>query len=267
MTFVLAGGGIDLSVGSSIAFTACFAGTILKLVKVSYVVPLAIASAIILGLLIGLFNGTIVSVFKIPPLIVTLGSMSIFRGCTYLLMQDRHRRAFPEAFTFLGQGHIARIPVPFVITLVAVIIGSIILHRAKFGRYILSIGGSREAAKRAGIHVMKYEIFSYVIVGGLAGLGGVILAARLNAVQAIIATGAELHIITVVVLGGTYLFGGYATIVGTLLGALFLGVTENGLLIIRIPFYWQTIIVGILLILAVGIQLYRFRVSGVVGRE
>ena len=267
MTFVIAGGGIDLSVGSTIALTACTAGIIMKTFTMPFLVPLAVIVAICVGLAVGLFNGTAVSIFKIPPLVVTLGSMTAIRGVTYLLMQDRYRRSFPDAFVFLGQGHVASIPVPFLITLVTVIIGSIVLQRGKFGRYLLGIGGNREAAKRAGIHIPKYEILSYVILGGLSGIGGVILAARLNMVQAIIGAGAELHVITVVILGGTYLFGGYATMLGTLLGALFLGVTENGLLIIRVPFYWQRIVVGMLLILAVGLQLYRFRRRGVVAGD
>lgn len=265
MTFVIAGGGIDLSVGSTMALSACTAGIILKSLAVPFVVPLAITTALIAGILVGAINGIAVSIFRIPPLIVTLGTMTAVRGFTYLIMGDRYRRRFPESFSFLGQGHVGPIPVPFLIALALVIIGAIVLNRCKFGRYILGIGGNREAAKRSGIHVQRYEFLSYTLVGGLAGLGGIILAARLDMVQGLLAAGAELHVITVVILGGTYLFGGFATMLGTLLGALFLGMTENGLLIVRIPFYWQRIVVGSLLIIAVGVQLYRFRRRGVVG--
>jgi ribose/xylose/arabinose/galactoside ABC-type transport system permease subunit len=140
-----------------------------------------------------------------------------------------------------------------------VILGAIFLNTTKRGKYLLAIGANEEAARRFGVTVRTHKFLAYVISGALAGAGGILLASRLNAAQATIGQMMELHTIAVVVIGGTYLFGGYATMLGTLLGAILLGVLENGLLIIGVPFFWQMITIGLLLVIAVAIQLYRFR--------
>jgi len=267
MTFVIAGGGIDLSIGSTVALSACIAGIVMKSFSTPLISLLAILIALSVGILIGMINGIAVTIFRVPPLVTTLGSMTAVRGFAYLMMGARYRRGFPANFVFLGQGNVGPFPVPFLMGLAIIIIGAMVLNRGKLGRYILAIGGNRDTAKRAGIHVHRYEFLSYTIMGGLAGWSGIMLAARLDMVQAILGTGMELHTIAVVVLGGTYLFGGYATILGTFLGALFLGLTENGLLIIGVPFYWQRIVVGSLLVAVVGVQLYRFRRRGVLRQE
>jgi ribose/xylose/arabinose/galactoside ABC-type transport system permease subunit len=267
MTLVIGNGGIDLSVGSIAGLTACIAGTILeKAAPIIPLVPLAIVTAIIVGLIAGAFNGILVSFLKVPPLITTLGTMTALRGFAYLLMGPAGyvARSFPSSFKFIGQGYIGGIfPFTAVIGLIVVGFGGAILSYSRMGKYILAIGGSQEAAKRCGIKIPIFQIFAYVISGGLAGLGGIILASRLNAAQAILGEGMELHVIAVVIIGGTYLFGGYATMLGTLLGTIFLGVIENGLVLVGVPFYWQLVFIGYLLVAAVSIQLYRSRTIGV----
>lgn len=264
MTIVMAARGIDLSVGSTVALAGCVAGLVLK----SGVLPdgaislLAIAVAIGIGAAVGLVNGFAVTTLKVPPLIVTLGTLTAVRGLAYLVMGSDQVRNFPDPFLWIGQGQVFGVPAAGLIAITVVLGGAFVMNGTRFGTYILAVGGDRSAAIRAGIRVRYYEMGAYVLCGALAGLAGAMLAARLNAAQAVLGATMELHAIAVVVLGGTYLFGGYATLLGTLLGAIFLGVAENGLLLMNVPFYWQQIVIGATLVIAVAIQLYRFRKQG-----
>lgn len=264
MTIVMAARGIDLSVGSTVALSGCSAGVVLK----SGILPdagigvLAIFVAVSIGALVGLVNGLAVTRLKVPPLIVTLGTLTAVRGLAYLTMGSDQVRNFPDAFLWIGQGRVMGIPAAGLIAFAVVMAGAFLMNCTRFGTYLLAVGGDRSAAIRAGIRVKFYETCAYVICGALAGLAGAMLIARLNAAQAVLGATMELHAIAVVVLGGTYLFGGYATFLGTLLGAVFLGVAENGLLLMGVPFYWQQIVIGTTLVVAVAIQLYRFRSQG-----
>lgn len=264
MTFVIATGGIDLSVGSIVGLSASLAGLLLdpRFLGGPSSALVAVAAAIGVGALVGLVNGTAVSVFKVPPLIATLGMLNAVRGVAYLIMGQNIARSFPSSFQSIGQAYVWVIPVPVIIAVSTVLIGAVFLNKTKLGKYMLAAGGNGEAARRFGVAVNWYKFLSYVISGGLAGLAGVLLAARLSAAQATLGQMMELHTIAVVVIGGTYLFGGYATMLGTFLGAILLGVLENGLLIIGVPFFWQMITIGFLLVAAVAVQLYRFRKMG-----
>lgn len=264
MTIVMAARGIDLSVGSTVALAGCTAGIVLKSgIFPDYMVgALAIVVAIVVGALVGLVNGLAVTRLKVPPLIVTLGTLTAVRGLAYLVMGSNQVRNFPDSFLWIGQGRVMGIPAAGLIAMTVVLSGAFLMNYTRFGMYLLAVGGDRSAAIRAGIRVQFYETSAYVLCGGLAGLAGAMLIARLNAAQAVLGATMELHAIAVVVLGGTYLFGGYATLLGTLLGAIFLGVAENGLLLMSVPFYWQQIVIGVTLVIAVAIQLYRFRRQG-----
>ena len=267
MTIVMAARGIDLSVGSTVALAGCTAGVVLKsgFLPDSLIGVLAIFVAVVIGAMVGLVNGLAVTRLKVPPLIVTLGTLTAVRGLAYLSMGSNQVRNFPDAFLWIGQGRVLGIPASGLIALAVVLSGAFLMNFTRFGTYLLAVGGDRSAASRAGIRVQFYETCAYVICGALAGLAGAMLIARLNAAQAVLGATMELHAIAVVVLGGTYLFGGYATFLGTLLGAIFLGVAENGLLLMGVPFYWQQIVIGTTLVLAVSIQLYRFRRQGMAG--
>jgi len=264
MTFVIATGGIDLSVGSTVGMTASLAGLMLdpRFLGGPSTTVVAVVVAISAGALVGVVNGTAVSVFKVPPLIATLGMLNAVRGVAYLIMGQNIARGFPASFQSIGQAYIGVVPVPVIIGLTTIIVGAVVLNMTKTGKYLLASGGNEEAARRFGVSVNRYKFIAYVVCGALAGLAGVMLAARLSAAQATMGQVMELHTIAVVVIGGTYLFGGYATMLGTFLGAILLGVLENGLLIIGVPFYWQMITIGVLLVVAVAIQLYRFRSMG-----
>lgn len=264
MTIVMAARGIDLSVGSTVALAGCTAGVILKsdFAGGNALSVLAVLAAIGVGALVGLVNGLAVTRLKVPPLIVTLGTLTAVRGLAYLVMGSNQVRNFPDSFLWIGQGQVLGVPAAGVIAFCVLLFGAFLMNRTRFGTYVLAVGGDRSAAIRAGIRIKYYEAGAYVICGALAGLAGAMLVARLNAAQAVLGATMELHAIAVVVLGGTYLFGGYVTLLGTLLGAIFLGVAENGLLLMYVPFYWQQIVIGSTLIVAVAIQLYRFRQQG-----
>lgn len=264
MTFVIATGGIDLSVGSTVGLSASVAGLLLdpRFLGGQTSTVVAVLAAIAVGAAVGIVNGTAVSVFKVPPLIATLGMLNAVRGVAYLVMGQNIARGFPDAFQRIGQAYVGIVPVPVIIAIGTILLGALFLNRTKIGKYMLAAGGNSEAARRFGVPVNHYKFLAYVISGSLAGLAGVLLAARLSAAQATLGQVMELHTIAVVVIGGTYLFGGYATMLGTFLGAILLGVLENGLLIIGVPFFWQMITIGFLLVAAVAIQLYRFRRMG-----
>ena len=260
MTVVMGGGGIDLSVGSMVALGANAAGLLLQ---AGFNTGIAITGALLIGLLAGVFNGIGISYFKIPPLITTLATLTIYRGINYLVMREQIVRIFPPSFKFIGQGFVGPIPMIFLVGIVIILSMSVFLNQTRTGKYILATGGDKETAKRCGLRTQRYEMISYMISGTLSGLGGVMLASRLNSTQALVGMGMELHVIAVVVLGGTFLFGGYATILGTFLGALLIGVAENGLVLARVSFFWQQIVIGLILIITVGLQLLRFRALGV----
>lgn len=264
MTIVMAARGIDLSVGSTVALTGCVAGIVLKSGAFGEGLGsvVAIFAAIGVGATVGLVNGIAVTALKVPPLIVTLGTLTAVRGLAYLVMGSDQVRNFPDPFLWIGQGRVLGLPAAGVIALAVVLLGAFVMNNTRFGTYVLAVGGDRSAAIRAGIRVRRYEMGAYVICGALAGLAGAMLVARLNAAQAVLGATMELHAIAVVVLGGTFLFGGYATLLGTFFGAVFLGVAENGLLLMGVPFYWQQIVIGTTLVVAVAIQLYRFRRQG-----
>jgi ribose/xylose/arabinose/galactoside ABC-type transport system permease subunit len=267
MTLVIATGGIDLSIGSIVGLAAVVAGLILDSSLSAFPVFFAIFAAISVGIACGVVNGAVINYFKVPPLIMTLGTLTTIRGITFFLMQDKIVRGFPDSFSFIGQGRIAGIPVPIIIGLTVLALGGYILSSTKTGKYMLAVGGNEEAAKRCGIKVTKYRLLAYIMSGGLAGLAGVMLASRIDSAQASLGGGLELHVVVVVIIGGTYLFGGYATMLGTLFGILLIGVIENGLLLVGVPFYWQQVVIGTLLIAAVAVQLYRFRSSSMGGQE
>lgn len=264
MTIVMAARGIDLSVGSTVALSGCVAGLVLKSGGFGDgpASILAVIAAIGVGAAVGFANGFAVTALKVPPLIVTLGTLTAVRGLAYLVMGSDQVRNFPDSFLWIGQGRVWGLPAAGLVALAVVLFGAFLMNKTRFGTYVLAVGGDRSAAIRAGIRVRRYEMGAYIICGALAGLAGAMLVARLNAAQAVLGATMELHAIAVVVLGGTFLFGGYATLLGTFFGAVFLGVAENGLLLMGVPFYWQQIVIGTTLVVAVAIQLYRFRRQG-----
>jgi ribose transport system permease protein len=252
MTFVLLTGGIDLSVGSIVAAS----GSLMVSMLVSLGIPLWTGVLIGLGLgaLLGLLNGVVIARGGLPPFIVTLAMLTMARGLAYVYTDGRPTRYDDPAFSAIGNGYIGPVPVPVVITLVWFLICWILLNRTRFGRHVYAIGGNLEAARFSGIKIPSVITIVYVISGFAAGLSGVILAARMSSGQPIAGQGFELDAIAAIVLGGTSLAGGKGKLSGTLIGALIIGVLNNGLNLMQVSFYYQLIIKGLVIIGAVYID-------------
>lgn len=248
MTLVVLTGGIDLSVGSVVAASGSFMVSLMV-----WGVPMAVAlpAGLALGALIGLFNGFVIARGNLPPFIVTLAMMVMARGLAYVYTDGRPTRYDDPAFSYIGNGYLGPLPVPIVIMIVWFAFCWILLNRTRFGRHVYAIGGNREAARFSGIKIPRTITIVYIISGFSAGLSGVILAARMSSGQPIAGQGFELDAIAAVVLGGTSLAGGKGTLAGTMIGALIIGVLNNGLNLIHVSFYYQLIIQGAVILAAI----------------
>ena len=248
MTFVIITAGIDLSVGSLVAFSGVILASVLQ---AGVPLPIAILIGLGVGLCCGMINGLLITHGRIPPFISTLGMMSVARGGALLYTQGRPVSGFSENFRYLATGEIFHIPVPVIIMAVVYIIAHFVLNRTKLGRYAYAIGGNEEAAILSGINVKLYKTMVYALCGMLSGLAALILTARLNSAQPIAGNMYELDAIAATVIGGTSLMGGEGTVWGTLIGALIMGVLRNGLNLLGVSSFIQQIVIGSVIIIAV----------------
>lgn len=251
MTFVITNAGIDLSVGSVLALVTVIG---FSLIKGGMNPALAVAIMLALGTIIGVFTGTLIALIKIPPFIATLGMMVSLRGLALLHSAGTMHFGLPETLAWLGQGKVAGVPVPVITAFCVAVIGAWLFNHTKFGLYVRAIGGNREAARLAGVPVNLIEILVYALMGLVTAIGGLIMIARIDSTQATIGTGIEIHIIAAVIIGGTSLFGGRGTIYGTVLGAILLSMMTNALVIAGVDHFWQLVIMGIIVLLAVAIN-------------
>lgn len=250
MTFVILTGGIDLSVGSVMAFT----GTIMAgmMVNTGLSPLLAVFIGIALGILIGYINGIMVAYAKIPAIIVTLAMMEVSRGLALLYTGGYPLAGLPGAFAFIGREYVFNsIPMPVVIMIVVYFSAYIVLNHLPLGRYIYAIGGNEEAVRLSGVKVKRYKIMAYLISGVTATISGIILTSRLMSGQPMAGVGFELDAIAAVVLGGTDIAGGRGHIFGTLLGALLIGVLSNGLNLMGVSPYVQRVFKGLIIVAAI----------------
>jgi ribose transport system permease protein len=257
LTFVILTGGIDLSVGSILAASAMVA------VLVSLVPDwglLGVPAAILVGLGFGLVNGLLVAYIRLPPFIVTLGSLTAVRGIARLLGQDTTVFNSDLPFDFIGNGSLFGIPWLVVIALSVVVLSWLVLKRTVLGTWIYAVGGNAEAARLTGIKVPLVLLFVYGVSGLLAGLGGAMSAARLYAANGLqLGQSYELDAIAAVILGGTSFVGGVGSIWGTLIGGLIIAVLSNGLILAGVSDIWQYIIKGLVIIVAVALDRYRLQ--------
>ncbi|MBD0415101.1 ABC transporter permease subunit [Oryzicola mucosus] len=257
MTFVILTGGIDLSVGSILAASAMIA-VIVSLVP--DLGMLGIPAAIAVGLAFGMANGAIIAFFKLPPFIVTLGSLTAVRGVARLMGGDTTVFNPDLPFAAIGNGSLFGIPWLAIIALVIIVISWFILKRTVLGTWIYAVGGNAEAARLTGIKVPLVLLFVYSMSGMLAGLGGAMSAARLYAANGLqLGQAYELDAIAAVILGGTSFVGGVGSIWGTLIGALIIAVLSNGLILVGVSDIWQYIIKGLVIIVAVALDRYRLK--------
>jgi ribose transport system permease protein len=257
MTFVILTGGIDLSVGSILAASA-MVGVIVSLWP--DIGMLGIPAAILVGLACGVANGAVIAGLKLPPFIVTLGSLTAMRGIARLLGGDTTVFNADLPFAFIGNGSLFGVPWLAIIALLTILVSWFILKRTVLGNWIYAVGGNAEAARLTGIKVPLVLLFVYSMSGLLAGVGGVMSAARLYAANGLqLGQAYELDAIAAVILGGTSFVGGVGSIWGTLIGALIIAVLSNGLILVGVSDIWQYIIKGLVIIVAVALDRYRLK--------
>lgn len=254
MTMVIITGGIDLSVGSTVALTGAITAYSIR-------AGVPIAAAILLGLLtgvvIGLLNGLMIAKVGINAFIITLGMMNVTRGLTLILVGGLNIANLPPAFTVLGQGKILGIQYPIIVMIILVVLGDLLLRKFRYFRQSYYVGNNEKAAALSGINVAKVKITNYVICGAMGAVAGILMTARLASATATAGTSLEMRVITAVILGGASLSGGEGSILGAFLGALLMGLISNGLNLLSIDVYWQTFTLGAVLLLAVMVDNFK----------
>ena len=249
VTFVIITGGIDLSLGSMVAVTGVVAATFAHPDTYPLAVPLV--AGLGAGLLFGAFNGLVITKSKVPPFIVTLGTMTIGRGLALILSKGRPISNLSDTFNFIGGGNIFGIPFPIIILIVAFIVCAVILNKTVLGRYMYAVGGNEPAARASGIRVGNVKMWVYTICGILSAMGGILLTARITTGQPNAGAGFELDAIAAAIIGGTSTSGGTGTMTGTLIGALLIGVISNSLDLLNVTSYYQQVVMGVIIIGAV----------------
>ena len=260
MTMVIILGGIDLSVGSVIALSGCVAAGCVVNMGLPEVVGFLIA--ILIGAVVGMFNGVVICKTNIPPFIVTLASMNITKGIALVYTQGAPIRCMTDAFKFPGAGYVGQIPTPVILMLIIFVIAVMLVNRTHFGRHIYAVGGNAQAASFSGINVQKVKFWVYTFTGVMAGIAGVVIASRLYSGQPRSGEGAEMDAIAAVVVGGTSMSGGSGRLGGTLIGVLIIGVLNNGLNLMGVDSNWQYIVKGFVILLAVYVDFIRNRKAG-----
>lgn len=262
MTMIILTGGIDLSVGSVLALCGAIAASLLKNglpipsanLFVGFTILGAVLAAIIAGGILGWFNGFVITRFKVPPFVATLAMLTIARGFTMLYTGGHPISNLGEDFAYIGAGTFIGIPVPVWIAVVVVLLAVFITRKTKLGRYIYAIGGNETAAKLSGIRVNRVKLIVYSLGAALAAVGGIIVTARLDSAQPNAGASYELDAIAAVVIGGTSLNGGKGTVWGTVIGAIIIGVLNNGLVLLNVSPFWQQVVKGGVILLAVIID-------------
>jgi ribose transport system permease protein len=262
-TFVIITGGIDLSVGTLMTFCAVITGVFLTYWGLP--MPVGIVAAIAAGALSGAVSGTLIAKMKIPPFIATLGMMMLLKGLALVISGTRpiYFNDTPN-FSMISQESLIGAVLPFLpipngvmILFVVAVVSSLVLTRTAFGRYTFALGSNEEAVRLSGVNTDFWKIIVYTVSGGICGIAGLIIASRLNSAQPALGQGYELDAIAAVVIGGTSLSGGRGTILGTIIGALIISVLTNGLRILSVAQEWQTVVTGIIIILAVYADILR----------
>ncbi|MBK8089991.1 MAG: ribose ABC transporter permease [Chitinophagaceae bacterium] len=262
MTLIVLTAGIDLSVGSVLALCGAITAGLLKNgmqfpsadLFIGFTILGAVLGAIIIGGLLGLFNGLVITKFKVPPFVATLAMLTIARGFTMLYTGGHPISNLGNNFAYIGAGSFIGIPVPVWIATIVVLLAVFITKKTKLGRYIYAIGGNETAAKLSGIRINRVKLIVYSLGAALAAVGGVIVTSRLDSAQPNAGISYELDAIAAVVIGGTSLNGGKGSVWGTVIGAVIIGVLNNGLVLLNVSPFWQQVVKGGVILLAVIID-------------
>ena len=253
--FVMIGGGIDLSIGSQIVFTNIVLAIMMAYGKIPPI--LAIPICLLLGTTLGLINGLLVIKLKIHPLIITLGTAQIYKGIGFIVANSRNIIGLPDSFRVFGQGYLGPIPVPVCVMIVVALIGSFVLTRTYFGRYVFALGGNEEAARLAGVNINRMKVILFVICGFISSITAVLLLSRVFAGQTTTGLGIEFDCLTAALLGGVSFKGGEGTIFGLITGVLIIGVLNNAMQLASFPDFYQNVVKGAVLLIAVGFDVYQ----------
>ncbi len=250
MTFVMTGAGIDLSVGSTLALSGVTMGMLVKHTPINPILAMIVCLAV--GAFLGLVNGLIITKLKMPDFIGTLATMITYRGVTLVIIGGVVLFGFPTPMLYLGQAKLwGIVPVAIIVAFLVVAVADFLYKRTKFGRYTVAIGGNRMAAIHTGIPVAKYKICTYIFSGFLAAFSGIMLIGRLDSYHGTFGMGMEMHTIAAVIIGGTALYGGIGRLWGSLAGAILISMVINGMVLLRIQYFWQQVAMGVVIILAV----------------
>ncbi|MEH6307711.1 ribose ABC transporter permease [Olivibacter sp. CPCC 100613] len=262
MTLIILTAGIDLSVGSVLAFSGAIVAGLLKFgiaiptydLYIGFTLLGGLLAGLLVGAALGAFNGLVITKFKVPPFVATLAMLTIARGFTMLWTKGYPISSLGKEFAYIGTGWFLGMPVLVWIAALIVIAAIILTNRTAFGKYIYAIGGNESAAKLSGINIDRVKIWVYTLAGILAAIGGIMVTSRLNSAQPNAGLSYELDSIAAVVIGGTSLSGGRGTIGGTVLGAMIIGVLNNGLVLMDVSPFWQQVVKGGVILLAVMID-------------
>lgn len=258
MTFVITGGGIDLSVGSQVALVGVVMGSWLAAGDMP--IWMIFVGAILMGALLGAINGAVINLLKIPDFIVTLAFMEIYRGLALVHSSGKIYHGFPEGFRALSTTRLfGVVPLSLIIVMGLVLLGAWLYRNTHFGRYTIAIGCNRESATTVGISVSRYKLLQYSFLGAMCGMASLLLMSRIDSAQATMATGYEIHVIAATIIGGTSLFGGKGNIWGALIGAIILAIIANALILANVAVFWRLVATGVVVLLAVALNQYRER--------
>lgn len=255
LSFVMIGGGMDLSIGYQMSLVSII--TSISMMWFDLPIGVAILLGVATGVLLGMFNGFAAIKLKVHPLIITLGTMTIYQGLSYIISKSNPIFGLPDAFKFIGQGYIGPIPFSVIIMIIVALIASFILNKTYFGRYVYALGGNEEAARLGGVDVHKMKLLVFAICGFFVALAAIILVARAGSATSSTGVGTEFTCMTAAVLGGISFKGGSGKVWGVITGVLILGVLSNGMQIIGLGTYPQYIAKGFVLLAAVGFDTYQ----------
>ena len=253
--FVMISGAIDLSIGSQIVFTNIILALLMSRFNVDPI--LAITFCIVMGTLLGIANGFLGIKLNIHPLIITLGTATIYKGLGYIAADGKNISGIPDNFAVLGQGYVGPVPIPVIIMIVVAIIGSVVLTKTFFGRYVFALGGNEEAARLAGVNINGMKIAVFAICGFTSGITSVLLLSRVMSGQVSTGQGIEFDCLTAALLGGVSFKGGEGTIFGLIVGVLIIGVLNNAMQLVGLPDFYQNVVKGVVLLAAVGFDTYQ----------
>lgn len=261
MTFVILTGGIDLSVGAIVALSGLtmavthkyfFSLDLAPVPKVLLGIALPIFLAVLAALAMGLINGVMISVGKVPAFIMTFGMMNMARGCAYIISDSNTISVFPDSIRYLGNGKVFGVlPVPIVIAMVLVAVVAWVLKYTKFGRYVYALGSNREALRLSGVNIRRVEIAVYMISAFVCAIGAIVLIGKLNVAQPVAGDGYEMDAIAAAIIGGTSIYGGEGNVIGTFIGAILVGTIRNGLNLLNVSPSVQPVVIGAAIVLAV----------------